>query len=50
MLFRVIDSIIRAAFFSVKHGNDSGRVVDHPLIPNLETSLAIMLADKDDMV
>ena len=42
---RIIYRIFCSALFSVEHSDNSGRVIYHPFIPNLETGSAVTLAD-----
>ena len=42
---RIIYRIFCSALFSVEYSNNSGRVIYHPFIPNLETGSAVALTD-----
>lgn len=44
-LHRIIYRVFSSAFSSVENGNNSGRVIDHPLISDLETGSAIARTD-----
>lgn len=42
---RIIYRIFGSAFFSVENGDNSGGVIDHPLISDLEAGSAVALTD-----
>lgn len=45
LVCRIVNSILRPAGLTVPNGNHPGGMVYHPLVPPLETTLAVSRAD-----
>ena len=50
LFFRVLYDVLCTAVGSVKYGDDSGCVVDHPFVPFLEGRRSVRIADETDEV